>query len=148
MVRKLSIPRKLHVKPVRILVARSVTSPLLNPPVPCARRLTPSPIVITGDSSRMLPDAAVDAASQWLPLVLTVLERAKSKPFRSGLLWMTLVYSMSVLTGLGQGFLYVGIIGLAYALMLRRGEGCAPMQTGRCAPSNLASSSLRRSARD
>ncbi|MBP6823726.1 MAG: YfhO family protein [Acidobacteria bacterium] len=57
-------------------------------------------------------------AVMWLPLVLTVLERARSKPFRSGLLWMTLVYSMSVLTGLGQGFLYVGIVVVAYAALM------------------------------
>ncbi|MEK7833166.1 MAG: hypothetical protein AAB401_18900, partial [Acidobacteriota bacterium] len=74
-------------------------------------------------------------AVMWLPLVLTVLERAKSKSFGSGLLWMTLVYSMSVLTGLGQGFLYVGIVAVAYAGLLSlknpvaTAHGTVPKQT-------------------
>lgn len=57
-------------------------------------------------------------AVMWLPLVLVTIERAKTKPFGSALLWMTLAYSMSVLTGLGQGFLYIGILAIAYAAFL------------------------------
>ncbi|MFN0112219.1 MAG: YfhO family protein [Blastocatellia bacterium] len=54
-------------------------------------------------------------AVMWLPLTLTVLERARTMTFRASLFWMTLAYAMSVLTGLGQGFLYVGIVAFFYA---------------------------------
>lgn len=61
----------------------------------------------------ILPNAVM-----WLPLVLVTIERARSKPFVSSLLFMTAAYAMSVLSGLGQGFLYVGIVAIAYASLL------------------------------
>ena len=69
-------------------------------------------------ASRVATYGFLPNSVMWLPLVLTAIERAKSKPFKSSLLWMTLAYAMSVLTGLGQGFLYVGIISVAYAAWL------------------------------
>ncbi len=53
----------------------------------------------------------------WLPLFLLALECAREKPLASSLLWATLAYWLSVATGYGQGFLYTGIIGLAYAVV-------------------------------
>lgn len=69
-------------------------------------------------ASRIATYGFLPNSVMWLPLVLTAIERARTKPFGSGLLWITLAYAMSVLTGLGQGFLYVGIITLAYAALL------------------------------
>jgi hypothetical protein len=57
-------------------------------------------------------------AVMWLPLVLTAVERARSKPFLTGALGMTAAYAMSVLSGLGQGFLYVGIVAVSYSAFL------------------------------
>lgn len=66
-----------------------------------------------GLSNGLLPNAVM-----WLPLLLTVIEKAR----RSSLLhcWIaaTIFYALSVLTGIGQGFLYVGILALAYACSL------------------------------
>lgn len=54
-------------------------------------------------------------AVMWLPLVLTAIERAREHDFFRCLLLMTFSYTMSVLTGVGQGFLYVGIVAVGYA---------------------------------
>ncbi|HMX27166.1 MAG TPA: YfhO family protein [Blastocatellia bacterium] len=54
-------------------------------------------------------------AVMWLPLTLIAIERARTRPLVRCLLLMTFSYAMSVLTGVGQGFLYVGIIAVAYA---------------------------------
>jgi hypothetical protein len=74
-----------------------------------------------GLSNGLLPNAVM-----WLPLLLTVIEKAR----RSSLLhcWSaaTVFYALSVLTGIGQGFLYVGILALAYAFWL--GLFCAEAQ--------------------
>ena len=53
----------------------------------------------------------------WMPLMLIGIERAYKSPLRA-LLLTTFAYSMSVLTGYGQGFVYIGIIAGAYALFL------------------------------
>ncbi|MDQ3012332.1 MAG: hypothetical protein M3X11_16680, partial [Acidobacteriota bacterium] len=57
-------------------------------------------------------------AVMWLPLALVAIERARSRPFLRCLLLMTFSYAMAVLTGVGQGFLYVGIIAIGYACVL------------------------------
>ncbi len=57
-------------------------------------------------------------ALMWLPLMLLVIERSLSKSFIPSLIAATLVYSLSILTGHGQGFLQVGTLALAYALFL------------------------------
>lgn len=69
-------------------------------------------------ASRVATYGFLPNSVMWLPLVLAAIERARTKPFKTSLLGMTLAYAMSVLTGLGQGFLYVGIISIAYAAWL------------------------------
>ncbi|MGA9995727.1 MAG: YfhO family protein [Pyrinomonadaceae bacterium] len=61
----------------------------------------------------MLPNSTM-----WLPLVLIAVDRAQTKPFATSLLWTTSAYVMSVLSGIGQGFLLVGLLALSYALFL------------------------------
>jgi hypothetical protein len=55
-------------------------------------------------------------AVMWLPLVLTGIERSRTSRFVSALLLTTVAYSMSVLSGWGQGFVYVGLISMCYAI--------------------------------
>jgi Bacterial membrane protein YfhO len=58
-------------------------------------------------------------AIMWLPLMLIALERAARKEsFAYCLLGATAAYAMSVLTGIGQGFLITGMVAFAYALFL------------------------------
>ena len=57
-------------------------------------------------------------AVMWLPLLLLAIERARMRPLIPCLIGAAAAYAMSVLTGLGQGFLYAGIIALAYAVFL------------------------------
>lgn len=57
-------------------------------------------------------------ATMWLPLMLTVIERARTRRFVSSVLAATGVYTMSVLSGWGQGFVYVGLIALGYAAVM------------------------------
>src|SRR5262245_51946562 len=54
-------------------------------------------------------------ALMWSPLLLLAIERSRSKSFISSLISATLIYSLSVLTGHGQGFLQVGTLAFAYA---------------------------------
>jgi hypothetical protein len=61
-------------------------------------------------------------AVMWLPLLLICIERARTRRLATCVLWGGLVYAMSVLNGYGQGFLYVGILSVGYALCL----GLAP----------------------
>ncbi len=57
-------------------------------------------------------------AVMWLPLMLIAIERARSRPFLPCLIGASAAYAMSVLTGLGQGFVYAGVIALLYATFL------------------------------
>lgn len=52
----------------------------------------------------------------WLPLMLIAIERARERCFVPTLLLATGAYAMSVLSGTGQGFVYVGAVSAAYAL--------------------------------
>lgn len=61
----------------------------------------------------LLPNAVM-----WLPLMLIAIDRARKRPFVPCLLGATAAYAMSVLTGVGQGILYAGIIAVAYAAFL------------------------------
>jgi hypothetical protein len=61
----------------------------------------------------LLPNALM-----WLPLMLVAIERARTRRFTSCLLGATIAYTMSVLTGIGQGFVYAGALALAYAAFL------------------------------
>ena len=54
----------------------------------------------------------------WLPLVLVAVERARTRPLAACLVGGALAYAPSVLGGYGQGFLYVGIAAVSYALFL------------------------------
>ena len=57
-------------------------------------------------------------ATMWLPLLLTVIERARTRRFVTSMLAATGAYAMSVLSGWGQGFAYVGLIALGYAAFI------------------------------
>ncbi|MBL8189206.1 MAG: hypothetical protein JNK38_14455, partial [Acidobacteria bacterium] len=57
-------------------------------------------------------------AVMWMPLMLIAMERARTRSFVRCLIGAGLAYAMAVLTGLGQGFLYAGMIALAYGLFL------------------------------
>jgi hypothetical protein len=50
----------------------------------------------------------------WLPLLLIPIERARHAPFLPCLVAASLVYALSVLSGIGQAFLTVGLVTLAY----------------------------------
>jgi hypothetical protein len=54
----------------------------------------------------------------WLPLMLIAIERSQRGRFALCSLGVAGAYAMSVLTGIGQAFLYTGLIALAYAAFL------------------------------
>ena len=54
----------------------------------------------------------------WLPLLLLVLERSQRTSTVKSVLLICLVYTLSILNGLAQAFVYVGVITLLYALAL------------------------------
>src|SRR6185369_9359369 len=49
-------------------------------------------------------------AVMWLPLLLIALERTSRGPILKPFVLATFAYTMSVLTGYGQGFVYIGIL--------------------------------------
>jgi hypothetical protein len=57
-------------------------------------------------------------ALMWLPLLLVAAERARTHRFVPCLVGATAAYSMSVLTGHGQSFLYAGLLANAYGAFL------------------------------
>src|SRR5262245_22436125 len=57
-------------------------------------------------------------AVMWLPLVLIPILKASGSRFIPCLLWASGAYLMSVLNGTGQGFVWVGIMALAYGFYL------------------------------
>ncbi len=57
-------------------------------------------------------------AVMWLPLLLFFIERARTRHLATCVLWGALAYAMSALNGYGQGFLYAGILAVAYAFFL------------------------------
>jgi hypothetical protein len=56
--------------------------------------------------------------AMWLPLLLIAIERARTRPFIRCLLGATIVYSLCVLAGFGQFFVFVGLISIAYAAFI------------------------------
>jgi hypothetical protein len=54
----------------------------------------------------------------WLPLVLAAAELARTRPLARCVALAGAAYTMSVLTGYGQGFLYVGVISILYSLFV------------------------------
>ncbi len=63
-------------------------------------------------------------AVMWLPLMLIAIERARTGSFLLSLIGAGAVYAMAVLTGLGQGFVYAGLIAVGYGAFL----SLAPME--------------------
>ncbi|MGE0128093.1 MAG: YfhO family protein [Blastocatellales bacterium] len=57
-------------------------------------------------------------AVMWLPLMLIAIERARAGRFLLCLAGAGAAYAMSVLTGLGQGFVYAGLIAVGYGAFL------------------------------
>jgi hypothetical protein len=68
-----------------------------------------SPIGLTGVHAN---------SALWLPLVLIGVERAQKRSFLPCLLLTTGAYTMSVLAGSGQIFIYVGLLAVAYGIFL------------------------------
>src|SRR5215470_12527783 len=54
----------------------------------------------------------------WLPLSLVAIERARSRPLPPCLIGASAAYSMSVMAGEAQAFVYSGVIALLYAAFL------------------------------
>ncbi|MCA1817325.1 MAG: hypothetical protein LC746_13200 [Acidobacteria bacterium] len=85
----------------------------------------------------------------WLPLLLTACERARTRPFARCLLLASVAYSLSVLNGHGQNFLYAAVIALAYALSISlfdppRDDGDTRGTTGATRAQNGRLARLRR----
>jgi hypothetical protein len=57
-------------------------------------------------------------ALMWLPLLLIGIERARRRHLARSVAGVALAYAMSILTGHGQSFLFVGMVASAYALFL------------------------------
>ena len=57
-------------------------------------------------------------ALMWTPLVLLFIDRARQKSWAHCLVWTTLAYSMSVLAGHGQSYVYVGLLAVSYGLFV------------------------------
>jgi hypothetical protein len=60
----------------------------------------------------------VSNAFMWLPLLLLVIEKSRRARFIPSLIAATIVYSLSVLTGIAQTFQTVGILAAAYSVWL------------------------------
>jgi hypothetical protein len=54
-------------------------------------------------------------AVMWLPLALVGIERARTQSYWRCLLLMTFSFAMAILTGVGQGILYLGVLAIAYS---------------------------------
>ena len=54
----------------------------------------------------------------WAPLVLLFIDRARRRALAHCLFWAALAYTMSVLAGHGQSYVYVGVLAFAYGLFL------------------------------
>src|SRR5262245_43772301 len=68
-------------------------------------------------ASRMANGLSTNA-HMWLPLILIPILKVSNRRFIPCLLGASAAYLMSVLTGYGQGFVWVGIIALAYGFYL------------------------------
>jgi len=69
-------------------------------------------------ASPLASNGFIPNAVMWLPLFLIAIEQARRLPFINALLLGTFAYAMSVLTGCGQGFVYVGWLAACYAFFL------------------------------
>jgi hypothetical protein len=68
-------------------------------------------------TGRLAAPGLVTNGVMWLPLVLIAVERARRARFVPCLLGATAAYTMCVLNGHGQSFVYVGLLAAAYALI-------------------------------
>lgn len=69
-------------------------------------------------------------STMWTPLVLLAIDRSQTQSFARSWLWTTLFYSLSVFTGIGQGFLFVGLLALAYAVFLSLVQPASRLNSG------------------
>ena len=69
-------------------------------------------------ASPLANNGLVPNAAMWLPILLIAIDRSRSGSFLKALLLGTFAYTMSVLTGVGQGFVYVGLLGAGYSFFL------------------------------
>jgi hypothetical protein len=77
-------------------------------------------------------------AFAWLPLALVAIERARTRSFAWCLLGATAAYSMSVLNGVGQGFVYAGALMLCYAAFVSLFDARARLNWERWRPLAVA----------
>ncbi|MCI0661935.1 MAG: hypothetical protein L0220_12760, partial [Acidobacteria bacterium] len=68
--------------------------------------------------SSLAMNGMLSNACMWLPLFLIAIERARTKRFIPCILLATGAYSMSVLSGIGQGFVYTGMLALVYGFFV------------------------------
>jgi hypothetical protein len=69
-------------------------------------------------ASGMAHNGKYTNAVVWLPLMLIAIERARTRRLLPCLIGASAAYAMSVLSGLGQGFVYAGVMALLYATFL------------------------------
>ncbi len=69
-------------------------------------------------SGGMAHNGMFNNAVMWLPLMLIAIERARTGKLSLCVIGFTLAYTLAIMTGLGQGFLYSGVIALGYATFL------------------------------
>ncbi|MCA1630775.1 MAG: YfhO family protein [Acidobacteria bacterium] len=101
-----------------------------------------------GVANRLAHSGIMTNALVWLPLALVAVERARTRPFAKCLVGATAAYTMSVLSGHGQGFVYVGALLLVYSAFLSlstaaaRGEPCARRGRARWRPLAVGAGAL------
>ena len=67
----------------------------------------------------------------WTPLVLLFIDRSRQRSLTYCLLWTSVAYSMSVLAGHGQSYVYVGLVALSYGLFLSLSSIFKSRQSGK-----------------
>ncbi|MBA3438742.1 MAG: YfhO family protein, partial [Pyrinomonadaceae bacterium] len=73
-------------------------------------------------ASALANNGMLTNAEMWLPLMLIGIERARTKTLMPCLLLAGGAYTMSVLTGIGQGFVYVAMVAISYGLFISIGS--------------------------
>src|SRR5262245_57135806 len=72
----------------------------------------------SGFMASWMTNGLMPSAVMWLPLVLIPILKVSNNRFIPCLLWAFAAYLMSVFNGTGQGFVWVGIVALAYGFYL------------------------------
>jgi hypothetical protein len=83
-----------------------------------------------GVANKLAHSGIMTNAVIWLPLVLVAIERARTSTFAKCLVGATAAYTMSVLSGHGQGFVYVGALVLTYAAFVSLSGASARDEAG------------------